>query len=857
MSTFLYKKGLQLVSVSVGLAISMMASAQNLVLNPSFEIVNINNLKCSWYNTKQEFSDAVSNWSLPTDGSSDIFHTSLATTCFSSPFSTNADAVGQQAPRTGDAMAAIFVYGSGGCTPYREYLQGTLSTSLQVGQTYEVEFYVSLADYSSRGANNIGVKFLGSQYNANDMCVYNVTPELNTTNIITDKTGWTKISFCYTPTVSNLRYFIIGNFYDDGATATQNTGTGSLATVRYFVDDVRIEALAVNPNNATNDTVRACQPGNINLYNQISTTLPTTGIWTGPSGLSGGYLGTFNSTSNAYGTYTYTVSNGSCGGDVTAKVVVLGQSASLTGTITSSNAILCNGGTTGINLSATGGTTPYSYLWNAGQTTQNLSNVGAGTYSVQITDANNCTIQDNITITEPAALANALTQTQAILCFGDASAALSNNTSGGTAPYAYLWNAGQTTSNVSNLPVGFYKVEIKDANNCVYWDSIQVTQPALITAQYQNIFCNTSSYALPSGRVIQSSGIYQDTIPAANGCDSIITLDLTLSNIQTQANMVSNVSCFGFNDGATSVVATGGVQPYNYLWNNNQTTASINNLSPGSYSVIIKDDVNCLDTLTVNITSPAELVVTVSPSVEFCEGNTALLIASAVGGVEPYNVSWNNNVNAWSQNVQPSATTTYTVTVTDNNGCVSTNGTHVTVFPNPVAIITTDWPSPVVAGTTITFNDESKLGDFNFWSLEDGTSYTDKEQIAYTFEEEGEYCVSFVTNTIHNCVDNTRVCVVVHPEFNLYIPNSFTPNGDKNNEYFRVVGRGYNYMKLSIFNRWGEELIRLEGNQPVMIGWDGYYQGKPAPEGVYTYKLEVFDLKNKLHTYFGHLNLIR
>ena len=133
--------------------------SQNLVLNNSFESVNLSSLQCSWYLTNAQFISAVNNWDYPTQGSTDLYHMSLATTCFSHPLSTNSAAVGQQLPRTGSAMTNIVTYGNGGCSPYREYVQGELSTPLTVGVTYNISVFVSLADYSSKGTNNIGFKF--------------------------------------------------------------------------------------------------------------------------------------------------------------------------------------------------------------------------------------------------------------------------------------------------------------------------------------------------------------------------------------------------------------------------------------------------------------------------------------------------------------------------------------------------------------------------------------------------------------------------------------------------------------------------------------------------------------------------
>ena len=213
----------KIISLNIFILLSNLLFAQNLVLNPSFENLNMGSLRCSWYEYKYQFNAAINDWTDPTDGSPDIFHTSLATSCFCSPYSTHASGVGYQTPRTGNSMSALFVYGSGGCTPYREYIAGKLSSPMIPGQQYCVEFYVSLADKSTYACNNIGVYFTTSPVDNNSMCVYNVTPQVNYTGIITDKTNWTLISMSFTPTVAYTN-FMIGNFYYDVNTTTSNVG---------------------------------------------------------------------------------------------------------------------------------------------------------------------------------------------------------------------------------------------------------------------------------------------------------------------------------------------------------------------------------------------------------------------------------------------------------------------------------------------------------------------------------------------------------------------------------------------------------------------------------------------------------
>lgn len=502
------------------------------------------------------------------------------------------------------------------------------------------------------------------------------------------------------------------------------------------------------------------------------------------------------------------------------------------------------------------GIAPFSYTWSNGQNSTTAANLTAGTYTVTVTDSAGCTANGSITITEPAALSLAFNPaTTNLTCFGDLTQ-ITTTVTGGTTPYTYSWNTGASTPDLNNIPIGFYRLEVRDSNNCFIADSTTITQPNLITSSFNTIQCNAPSYTLPSGRIITVSGVYIDTIPNFNGCDSIITLDVKLSNIQATVTPIS-VTCFGLSDGSASVNATGGIAPYAYQWSDNQTTPTAYNLIAGNYAVIIRDSVDCRDTLTVQITEPSELIVSTTPPVAFCNGLTTTIEAFANGGIAPYAISWDNGHNNWSQHVQPTSTTTYTATVTDNNGCVKNNSVTITVHPNPVADFSIEPSENIILGTPITITDNSTLADDRDWSMDDGNNYQNDVKFTHLYENEGEYCIELVVTTVNNCTDNHRACITIVPDFSVYIPNTFTPNDDKLNQRFRVVARSFSTMSMSIFNRWGQELIRLEGDQPVMFGWDGTYNGSPAPEGTYAYKLEVFDLKNKKHVYFGQINLIR
>jgi len=310
------------------------AFGQNLVVNPSFETAG--NLQCSWYTTRAQYAAAAPGWTTPTEGSPDIFSSTLGNGCYSSTTSTHADNPGQQAPRTGQRYTNVVVYGSGGCTPYREYIEGSLTSALQVGTTYEVEMYVSLGDKATVATSNIGVKFGTARVYVNTMCVNALTPDVVYTGPpITDFTNWTRLVFYYTPTVANQLYFMIGNFTADNATCTQTMPGGTKSTIRYYIDDVSVRAvdpLTIVEPGVTNANVNLCNAASNNLFTHlIGNNIPTNGTWSGPSVLTGGHLGTYNLASNTPGVYTYTwgATGGPCSQGGVARVTVSADLATI------------------------------------------------------------------------------------------------------------------------------------------------------------------------------------------------------------------------------------------------------------------------------------------------------------------------------------------------------------------------------------------------------------------------------------------------------------------------------------------------------------------------------------------------
>jgi len=407
------------------------------------------------------------------------------------------------------------------------------------------------------------------------------------------------------------------------------------------------------------------------------------------------------------GTYTVTVTDANGCTSVQTKTVTQ-PAAALSASVSASQNVSCHGGNNGsITLSVSGGTSPYSYQWSNGASSQNLTNIPSGAYTVTVTDANGCIAAQSVTISQPAAaLSSTATATSQISCFGGSNGSINLNVNGGTTPYSYLWSNGSTSQNQNNLSSGTYTVTITDANGCTANNSATVTQPAAAlsasTAVTSNISCfsgnngsidltvsgGTSPYTYiwNTGATTQdisgvSAGTYTVSITDANGCTKQVTDTITqpAGALSTSITVTQGVLCYGGNNGSIDLTVNGGTAPYAYIWSNGATTEDIQNLSAGNYTATITDQNGCSSSVTGTITQP-NMPINVSANVAqqvSCHGGSNGNINLTInGGTSPYTFSWSNG--SASQNQFGLSAGTYTVTVTDANGCTELQSASVT-----------------------------------------------------------------------------------------------------------------------------------------------------------------------------------
>lgn len=420
----------------------------------------------------------------------------------------------------------------------------------------------------------------------------------------------------------------------------------------------------------------------------------------------------------ASGTYTVTVSDAS-GCSVTESITV-NQPTQITATTTVTNAA-CGQSNGAVALVASGGNGGYSYLWNNNATTASISNQAAGTYTVTITDNNNCTATSSAVITNNGSFTVVPTSIN-VLCNGGNTGSASLNVSGGTPGYTYAWSNNGSGPVITNLSAGTYTVTITDAANCNSTASVTINEPAKLTAAVNavNPQCGgtasgsvsatatggTSGYTyLWSNSSINSSinnvaaGNYTVTITDANSCTATAAVNLTEPSVVSVAGNSTNVLCFGTSTGTATATASGGTPGYTYTWSNSSTGAQLSNLVAGSYTVTVNDSHNCTAAIIVNVTQPSADIAASATTTDATNGlnNGTATVASVIGGTQPYTVSWSNGQSGpVATNLAPG---NYTITITDANGCTKTvdvtinelasgiaqvnGGVSFNIYPNP------------------------------------------------------------------------------------------------------------------------------------------------------------------------------
>ena len=390
------------------------------------------------------------------------------------------------------------------------------------------------------------------------------------------------------------------------------------------------------------------------------------------------------------GLYSVTVT------DSTGQVIELSaevtqpEKITITGEVTNTSCLVDDGA---ITLNITGGEGPYNILWNDGSTEMTRTDLGDGSYSVKVTDANGCYVSKSFTVRQSSNL-NVSINGSALECHQEGEGEINTVVTGGTEPYSYLWTTGDTTQNLYNLDAGRYQVTITDAEGCTTTRGGYVTiknLSAAVVAQSPDCGGESSGSAsliISNGTApynIQwsngdtsvvaenlAAGYYTVGITDVNGCEFSRTVIISEPVPLKINHQISKANCDDTNREILVILnGSGGTGPYTYYEDGQEINDTLYVQQEGVHSITMTDSKGCSVTSEIDVVAP-EQSFNVSPSITqpSCENTKGSVILNAIGGMEPYNAVWSDGYTGMTRdNISAGE---YTVEVTDAIGCSST-----------------------------------------------------------------------------------------------------------------------------------------------------------------------------------------
>ncbi|MBE0639521.1 MAG: SprB repeat-containing protein [Bacteroidales bacterium] len=400
-----------------------------------------------------------------------------------------------------------------------------------------------------------------------------------------------------------------------------------------------------------------------------------------------------------------------------------------------------NGGA--ITVTVSSGSAPYAYSWtrteggsgsgSAPASPFTITNLQAGSYTVNVSENGGCSASFNVTLSQSPQIIITATPTP-VTCNGGSTGSISTSVSGGIPGFTYAWTKigvpgfSASTANLSGLSAGTYNLTVTDSKGCVETKEVVVTQPDDITIT-------------PS---------------------------------------VTNVTCKGFNNGQISLSVSGGNPGYTYLWNDGNSNQNRTGLAPGSYSVTVTDSKNCTKTLSgIEVTEPAAALTVVLDSkvdVECFGQSTGAINITASGGTGSYSYSWTGpgGFTSDDEDLSSLAAGNYSLTVTDAKNC--TASLQVTIGLNPAMVLSTTPTSPTCppdgdqnfADGAITLTVSGGAGSYTFdWAdIGNPGEFTDPQNRTNLMA--GTYTVT--VKDANNCTATTSVTL------NYLNPNPVQPS---------------------------------------------------------------------------------
>ena len=427
----------------------------------------------------------------------------------------------------------------------------------------------------------------------------------------------------------------------------------------------------------------------------------------------------------AAGTYQVVVTDGENCTAVSSAIITQPEVLNANATATPQSANGVNDGTA--TATPIGGTAGYTYIWSNTASTQTITGLAPGAYTVTVTDLNGCTNVQSISVNSFNCTLAAAVSAVNVSCFGANNGTANVTLSGAANPVTYTWNNGATTAIVSNLAPGTYTVNVVDGNNCPATLNTTIVEPVVLAANATSSPETSAganngtatanpvggvapfTYSWNNGGTTQTiSGLapatYTVVVTDVNGCTATQSISVNPFTCAISAQSVAlNISCAGAANGSISLVLNNGAAPYTYVWSNGSTTASLANLTAGTYLATVTDVNGCATTTTASIAEPqpfAPLAFTSTNTICVGEASGVANVA-ANGGTQPYTYLWSNGANGSQvQNLIPG---TYSVTVSDVNNCQTSGNVTIVATDNiPPSLSVQNANLPLNANGTVT-----------------------------------------------------------------------------------------------------------------------------------------------------------
>ncbi len=386
--------------------------------------------------------------------------------------------------------------------------------------------------------------------------------------------------------------------------------------------------------------------------------------------------------------------------------------------------------------------------------------------------------------------------------------------SGGVGPYTYIWSTGETTSSIFVSPTSTQTYTVSVTDNCL-------------------------------GETATGSGTV--TVPVYQPLTLITSPDI--------------VEICPYVPATITATPNGGAGNFTYVWTDangvvfdNDYSAEVVPSSSTSYTILVTDQCGESETATINytITSPP-LVLSMSSGATICPFDPVTISVTATGGYGQYYYLWPHSGETTSSvTVAPDVTTNYMVIVSDECQTFTVSGSTTVTVIKPIADFNIS-SQTLFEDLPITFQNTSQGSVSYQWEFGDGQQSTVVHP-NNTYDVPGTYLVTLIATNELGCKDTISKPITILEEYWVYVPNAFTPDGNRFNNVFDASTINVAKLEVWVFNRWGEVVYT---SNAVDFSWDGTYKGMNCPDGTYTYKIAYITRSNIEETIYGHVILLR